>query len=155
MTINNTVTEFPRAKNLSKSVTLDDVIQSMIHWRSQKAKPQEQIPDQIWQDIFVLLEKFSETTIRTALGISAAQFRRKMDERQEISPSKAQIQQPTEPSRIDFCPAKPDISLHKPAKIPATNTLVVEFCRADGQIMKIHTTTDSFSDLMKAFFTGV
>jgi hypothetical protein len=41
------------------------------------------------------------------------------------------------------------------ADIPlATNTLIVEFCRADGKIMKIHTTTESFSALMKAFFCG-
>jgi len=32
--------------------------------------------------------------------------------------------------------------------------LVVEFCRSDGQIMKIHTTQDSISTLMQSFFGG-
>jgi hypothetical protein len=79
------------------------------------------------------------------------QFRRKLD---ELRPS-AQPQQAFRPPHIDFCEAKEaPLNHYKPARIPATNTLVVEFCRADGRIMKIHTTTDSFAELMKAFFGG-
>lgn len=81
------------------------------------------------------------------------QFQRKLDEH---TPHAATQNQKTHKTPIDFCEAKdtPSSSLYKPARIPATNTLVVEFCRADGRIMKIHTTTDSFSELMKAFFGG-
>jgi hypothetical protein len=102
-----------------------------------------------------LLNKFPESTICAALGISKMQLHRKIDERRSSVPSKPAKLHTHKPPHVDFCEAKePQPPLYKPAKIPATNTLIVEFCRADGHIMKIHTTTDSFAELMKAFFGG-
>lgn len=149
----NHVTEVAKRSQTLSAITLDDVLKAMDQWRANKRKRAEQIPESIWQQIFALHERFSESTLRSALGISAAQFQRKLAEynRQAVPSAPLPV--------MDFCEIKqsPPLlknSLYKPAKIPATNTLVVEFCRADGQVMKIHTTTDSFAQLMQAFFIG-
>jgi len=46
----------------------------------------------------------------------------------------------------------PKKSSYQPQSLPSGKTLVVEFCRADGRVMKIHTTQDSIPTLMKAFY---
>ncbi len=143
------ISEFPsQTKPESTVVTLDTVVQSLARWRTTKTMRNEQIPDDIWKNILALEEKFPELPLHSILGITKMQFLRKRD---ELSSSATRARQP----HVDFCEAKEDRSpCYQPARIPATNTLVVEFCRADGKIMKIHTTTDSFSELMKAFFSG-
>lgn len=152
MTTDNTVTEFPRATSQSKAITLDDVLQSITDWRANKETRNEPIPDELWKNIFTLLKKFPESTVCVALGITKAQLQRKLDENKSNAAMSIKI--PVLPN-VDFCEVKQkQTPLYKPEKIPATNTLIVEFCRADGRLMKIHTTTDSFSELMKAFFSG-
>lgn len=151
MSMDSNVTEFPNiVTHQAKNITLETVFQSMEHWRANKKNVQEQIPQAIWDDIFILLKTIPEAAVRGALGISAAQFRRKINPSTLASTSK--ILSPEQmPGAVDFCKAQPS-ALYKPVNIPATNTLIVEFCRADGRVMKIHTTTDSFAQLMQAFF---
>lgn len=157
MSNHTNITDISNHQSLKQpEVTLDSAVKAMEHWRANKRNRLEPIPEPIWQQIFILLDRFSESTLRTALCISTDQFQRRLAERDK----KISLSKPPSPA-MDFCEATqiPSLppsksQLYKPAKIPATNTLVVEFCRADGQIMKIHTTTDSFSDLMKAFFVG-
>lgn len=150
MTTDN-IAEFPRKNLESTDVTLDSVIQSLKDWRANKRVYGEPIPAEIWDSVFALVNKFPDLPIYSVLGITKAQFKRKLDERKSgtVKPAYGH-----ELPRMDFCEAKEPPSSYKPARIPATNTLVVEFCRADGRIMKIHTTTDSFAELMKAFFGG-
>jgi hypothetical protein len=53
---------------------------------------------------------------------------------------------------VPFCEVKIKRSNpyeHEP--LPSGKTLIVEFCRRDGQIMKIHTTQDSIPLLMQQF----
>lgn len=152
MSNSNTITEFPRSVSQSKTITLDEVAKTVTDWRANKETRSQQIPDDIWKNIILLTDKFTDTVICGALGISKMQLRRKIDEHKSSTTAFAQ---PSQLSKIDFCEAKQATTsapLYMPNKIPATNTLVVEFCRADGRIMKIHTTTDSFADLMKSFF---
>lgn len=149
------VTEFPNQAQSTPPMTLDSLVKAMTQWRTNKTNAQEQIPEFIWQQIFILLETFPQTTIRAATGISSTQLRRKLEERS----SRSVAHGPSTMATIDFCEAKESkpskhIPLYQPTRIPATNTLIVEFCRADGRIMKIHTTTDSFAELMNAFFAG-
>lgn len=153
MSFDNNVSEFPRMASQTKSFTLEDMIRAMEDWRTNKETRNEQIPDALWKNIFSLLNKFSAQTLCATLAITKMQFQRKLDEH---TPHAAKQNQQTHKTPIDFCEVKdtPSSHLYKPAKIPATNTLVVEFCRSDGRIMKIHTTTDSFAELMKAFFGG-
>lgn len=161
MPIDSSDTKFPQSVQAFTPalITLDSVVEAIESWRVNKKSMQEPIPESIWQQIFVLLEKFPESTLRAATGISSNQFRRKLQERAEGMNNTSSIPKVSSPAHIDFCEVKTSKSisqaaLYKPAKILATNTLIVEFCRADGQIMKIHTTTDSFAELMKAFFAG-
>lgn len=150
MSFDNNVSEFPHT---AKDITLEDTIRAMTDWRNKKGMRNEQIPDALWKNIFTLLNQFSIQILCATLGISKMQFQRKLDEHTSLAITKNQ--QASRPP-MDFCEAReaPPSLPYKPARIPATNTLVVEFCRADGRIMKIHTTTDSFAELMKAFFGG-
>jgi hypothetical protein len=156
MSNDSNITEFPSQAQLTSGVTLDSLVKAMTDWRTNKKNVQEQIPEWIWQQIYVLLEKFPGSTVRAATGISSTQLRRKLEERSSrtVSHEKPSV------ATIDFCEAKENkpsksAPLYQAIRIPATNTLIVEFCRADGRIMKIHTTSDSFAELMKAFFEGV
>jgi len=152
MTVDNRVTEFPKKPNEIVEITLDGVMLALANWRANKGTRGEQIPNDIWQSIFLLVKKYPDMPVTTMLGITKMQLQRKLDERTTTTDAPAK---PREYPRMDFCEPKEETSLpYKPARIPATNTLIVEFCRADGRIMKIHTTTDSFAELMKAFFTG-
>lgn len=157
MSNDSNITEFPSPAQVAPAITLDSVVKAMEVWRSNKKCVQEQIPEAIWQQIIPLLNRFSEATLRSALGLTTAQFRRRLEEPVDAITAHKPLAET--PPHIDFCEAKeiktPQTpSLYKPSRIPATNTLVVEFCRADGRLMKIHTTTDSFAELMKAFFAG-
>ena len=161
MSIESSIVKLPPSSQVASpsSITLDSVVEAMVNWRVSKKSPQESIPNSIWEQIFVLLKKFPESTLRAATGISSNQFRRKLQECSSEVSNVSPITKMNTPPAIDFCEVAtnkttPPIPLYKPAKVPATNTLIVEFCRADGQIMKIHTTTDSFAELMKAFFSG-
>jgi len=151
MTHNN-ITSFPKGE-LDSPITLDKVVLAMENWRASKKNIQDPIPDSIWQQIVALLDKFPEATVRAATGITSTQLTRKLKERNFAASSATSLQSP---SSIHFCEVKEEKSpaLYKPAKVLTNHTLIVEFCRADNQIMKIHTTTASFADLMKAFFEG-
>lgn len=151
MSIDN-ISEFPQPASQASAITLDSVIQTITDWRARKDTRNEPIPDVIWKQIFILLKKFPEPTLSAALVISRIQFQRKLDEQKLLETLSSKT---FDTPHVDFCEARQvPTPLHKPARIPATNTLVVEFCRSDGRIMKIHTTTDSFAELMKAFFSG-
>ena len=111
------------------------------------------MPEEIWEKIFMLTKEFPSSILRATLGVTSAQFQRKLDE-YSIKLSGQQKAAPLADLSFYEIP-KPKISsapLYQPAKALATNTLIVEFCRADGRMMKIHTTTDSFAELMRAFF---
>lgn len=149
----NTIIEFPSSKQTP--ATLAKVIEAMDHWRTNKNSPQEPIPETIWQQIFLLLEQnIPQSRIQAATGITRRQLNQKLMEHSK--PYAPNNQSATPSPVIDFCEVRQEKSStpYQSCKIPATNTLVVEFCRADGRIMKIHTTTDSFAELMKAFFSG-
>lgn len=133
---------------------LEDIIQQLDKWRANKKNVQEKIPEIIWDQIILLSKKIPEHRLRAALGLTSMQWRRKIEGYSSEQGASAIVESKRSPS-MEFCEAKTASQpLYTPAKIPATNTLVVEFCRSDGRIMKIHTTTDSFADLIKAFFAG-
>lgn len=152
MTIDNKIAEFPRTSNQPPNITLDDLVTEVNDWRANKRSRSERIPEYIWQKVFALLKKFPDSTICAALGITKAKLNQEREERKYVKTVELVLTDEPESKKVDFCEAEEDDAFYKPARIPATNTLIVEFCRADGRIMKIHTTTDSFAELMKAFF---
>jgi hypothetical protein len=154
MSNNENIISFSSGVESLKIPTLEDIIQQLDEWRANKKHAQEKIPEIIWDQIILLSTKIPEHRLRPALGLTNSQWRRRIEERPSEQVTSVMAENKNSPS-MDFCEVKTaPQQLYTPAKIPATNTLVVEFCRSDGRIMKIHTTTDSFVDLIKAFFAG-
>lgn len=92
MSNNNTIAKFSGANTTivntnENDITLDGLVKTMENWRTHKQNRQEPIPEAIWDQIFILLDKFSETTLRSALNISGGQFRHKMQQRSEAHTS--------------------------------------------------------------------
>ena len=131
----------------SFKLSLDNVLDEMERWRANKDphKPTS-IPDELWHKIFMLAKQYPPSKIRVLFGISNQQYQRKFKQLfpKEIYP---------EFSEVDLCEVNTP-SVVSPHDIPATNTVIVEFIRKDGQIMRIHTTTHHFQKLIQAFFEG-
>ncbi|NRA88697.1 MAG: hypothetical protein HRU28_15210 [Rhizobiales bacterium] len=134
-------------------VSLDEVLVELENWRANKPSPTASIPDSLWHKIFALAKIHTETKIRSLLSISTKQYNSKYA--QLFSPKATST---ASNAKIDLCQIKtpaPEKAVYQPLKIPASNTIVAEFYRPDGCIMKIHTTTESFSSLINAFFEAV
>lgn len=143
----------------SQPITFNSVFNMIETWRANKKTRGDKIPSEIWDGIFVVLETIPELRVLSALGITKDQLNSEQKERNKLITSKIEKSQPNKihddtPS-IEFCEVKPTFPLEsKPAKAFATNTCVVELYRADGMLMKIHICTESFEDLLHAFFNG-
>lgn len=133
------------------ALTLKDVLQEFEQWRTAKVNPAEPIPDALWRKIFVLAETIAPAKLRAIFGMSNAQYQKKFHELYPAADDALASSPPVSPS-LAFCEVKARPPFYQPQKLPTTPTLVVEFCRADGHIMKIHTTTDSFKTLISLFF---
>lgn len=139
----------------SKILTLESVKALLNDWRLSKKKVNEGIPVSLWKQIFALLGKHTETEIRSALNLTSTQLERgsALIEKEE----KAHQGDGTLPTSLEFCEIQNKASYpldYKPAQAFATNTCVVELYRPDGMLMKIHICTDSFDDLLHAFYKG-
>jgi hypothetical protein len=132
------------------SVSLDELLREFEAWRAHKSNPSEPIPNALWHKIFSLTPTFSPNKLRSIFGVSPAQYHKKWD---ELRPDKVPLSsKPIEPPP-QAPPHKAMHPLHQPLKLPSAMTMVVEFCRPDGQIMKIHTTTDHVQTLLNFFFS--
>ena len=155
--IKNNVTKFPSLTEGQENhqITLEILTSMMSVWRGKKKNAQEQIPEAIWDVVFMLIKTIPQSKIRTITGITAQQIKRKKQLRQNTNIIKEDKNSNDE---LEFCEVikeKPEIPIaYKPAKAFATNTSIVELYRADGMLMKIHICTDSFNDLLHAFFKG-
>lgn len=132
---------------------LDTVLKEMAVWRENKViHKQTAIPDELWRKILSLGNYHGATKIRSLFGISSKQYESKQ---QQIAGT---ISQPNT-THVEFCQvaATPPQPAYKPEAIPTINAntvTVVEFCRHDGNIMKIHTTTQHFKTIIQSFFEG-
>ncbi len=140
------------SKNIEKQspITMDEVFTELQQWRSSKKNVNATIPDSLWEKIFQLADIYSAAKIKALLGIGNSQYSRKSAQFRPKTPSKPSGQTQTTPA--DFCEVKTSKPVYQPLKIPATHTIVVEFRRSDGQIMKIHTTSENFKTLIALFF---
>ena len=161
------------ATYINTKTTLDSVIIAMQTWRSnnKNKKLQQPIPPSIWRQVFDLSQSHSPITIRKLLGISKPQYDKKFMElfplqnstKELLSEKTAQV-----PTAVEFCEINAtkvaatttnSTIKHKPhyEELPryiGVNTVIVEFCRADGKIMKIHTTSHCFKEIIDSFYTG-
>ncbi len=145
-------------------VTLDSVKEELTVWRSTKAKhKQPGFADPIWKRILWLGEKHGETKVRAFLGVSSEQYRNKavqfakkktQQEEDSIAPGFVEIPAPATSAQRSSSAQTPK-PIYQPATIQspeASSVSVVELCRADGVVMKIHTVKDNWPALMQAFF---
>ena len=156
------INEGTSAQQASKAVSIDEVYEEMEEWRSTKTLTgQRGIPDALWKKILVLGQLHTPSKIQKIFGLNATQYKSKLAEL--TTTGTATVTHGNMKNTVgavlpvELCEVKtrPEPPVYRPDYIQlATNTLIVEFCRADGKTMKIHTTTDSFSELMKSFFNG-
>lgn len=145
--------------NLSSNhsiLSLEAVLQQLEQWRATKDPHKKiSIPDDLWHKIFKLAKLHSPTKIRGLFGISTTQYNKKYEQLYPTQNAKQPVNK-TALENINFYEVKPRSS--KPMDlepyVPETTTIIVEFCRADGKIMKIHTATNNFNDLINAFYAG-
>lgn len=140
----------------SSSVTIDSVKKALNSWRLTKENRNAKIPEDLWEQIAVLLTLHSEREVRSALILTPIQMERaKQSASVQHGLKETNVSRPMEP--IDFCEAQEPASFplaYKPAEAFATNTSIVELRRPDGMLMKIHICTDRFEELLRAFFKG-
>lgn len=144
--------------NKNHPITLDEVVNELQTWRNQKPNRNTAIPDELWRKIFQLTAVLSPLKIKALLGISNAQYAKKYEEFYSTSAENAstppiiKTTQPEQP-KVAFCEVKTTTEpLYRPTSSLATHTIVVEFHRSDGQLMKIHTTNENFETLIRLFY---
>lgn len=142
----------------SKELTLEKVKEALNNWRSSKKRANEGIPVALWQQIFELLGKHTETEIRSVLHLTPTQLERGSLLIEETERLNQESRLPsTDKASIDFCEVQEKSSYplaYKPAEAFSTATSVVEIRRPDGMLMSIHICTDRFEELLRAFFKG-
>jgi len=157
----------------SSAVTLESVLFELDNWRTNKSNPREGIPDDLLIKMFSLKEQHPEPRLRAVFGMSVKQYEQHYH-RLYGNTSDNTSHKNTAPV-VDFCEVKPDYAANKenkvnkkannankdeeaykkygPSLLPATNTVVVEYKRPDGYLLRIHMTDDSFPKLLKEFAT--
>ena len=150
------VTSINKFLNQQPKNPLDLVCASIKEWRQQKKRRSEKIPNNIWDQIFALIQNIPTSKVLGTLNITREQFNNKCLERnliEYIDDFEPSDFTETCDSLADFCAIDTKYPLvSKPAKAFATNTSIVELYRPDGMLMKIHICTDSFAELLDAFF---
>lgn len=138
--------------------TLESALEEFNQWRDNKKHSGSPIPDGLWHKVFDLAEIYTALQVRTIFGINTQQYAKKYKALRGEKEIRAEESPKSEGSRLCEVTIKPATSTKKkssyqPQSLPSAKTLVVEFCRADGRIMKIHTTQDSIPTLMQAFYS--
>lgn len=138
-----------------QSLNLDSTLNKLKQWRETKSEhKQVKIPDEIWLEIFSLEEKYKISYLRKHFGLASKQYE---DKKNSLNIPAQSSMNATPPDEV-FCEVKPQTK-KQPIEIehdyvPVTTTVIVEFCRPDGRIMKIHTCTDQFKNIINDFFYG-
>jgi hypothetical protein len=149
--MSNTFTQVNASANQSEGasgLSLDVVLEEMHRWRQNKDPlKQKTIPDELWHKIFKLAKHYPPAKIRVLFAVSNSQYQKKF---KQLYPNEVA----DESSEVDLCEVKTQSSVYRSFNIPASNTVIIEFIRQDGPIMRIHTTTDHFQQLIQAFFAG-
>ncbi|GEM_PF-4857876 len=140
--------------------SIDAIFQELQQWRDNRDIHKEtSIPEALWKKIFSLAKTHPPSKIRALFGISSQQYQNKFNQYYPPLPDTAASSKskPADSASVQFCQAEVNTKpppLYQPLKIPATNTLIVEFCRADGQVMRLHATHDCLATIMPLFFNG-
>jgi len=137
------------------SISPDSTLYKLQLWRDTKSEhKQTKIPNEIWLEIFSLEDRYNSSYLRKYFGLASKQYE---DKKNNLNLSISSSSN-TNLSDDYFCEVNPPTS-KQPIEIehdyvPVTTTVIVEFCRPDGRIMKIHTCTDQFKNIINDFFNG-
>jgi len=144
----------------TSAVTLDSVMKDFVKWRSNK-KAQPSIPDSLWASVFTLNDEIAAGKLRVLFGLNTKQYQKKWAQLRgnggnaDSLAEKNQSCESVPPADV-FCEAIPLPVNGKPMKPVAferpAHSYLVEFCRSDGRVMKIHATHQNLGDLMASFF---
>lgn len=160
--------------------SIDVTLKKFAHWRKNKSHNASVIPNALWLQCFELAKEHGIASVKVLFGLSHSQYKKKYHElieskQPEINTGKSKVA-----SVVDFAQAQPaiesswDISddTQSTTEEPASNfadddlspkkkrlpsyidvtTIIVECIRPDGYRLRLHTTTDSITEVMQAFF---
>lgn len=167
---------------VTNQVSLEGTIAAFVKWRSEKASSErgnKPIPQELWDMVFTLEENgLSQRTLKSALNLSATQYRTQQSKRQQPQPTlqkesnslneqalfaeavvtpNSSIQTPEVPSLVEAAKETQhkikqlkttDLSKHE----LSTETIIVECIHNEGHRLKIHATSKKMSEIFKAFF---
>lgn len=128
-------------------IDLEKIYKEIESWRTKKKNQGEKMPDALWKKVIILCKQFpNQTKIRRRLLITKPQLKNKLREFGDDFV----FNDPVELCKI---PKIQNVPTYKKVEdsFSTLSTLIVEFCRADGCIMKIHTTTKSIQELINNF----
>ncbi len=138
------------------AAALLSTLNEFTQWRTQKKTPAEKIPDELWLKLFSHETTHSIPQLRSIFNVTNKQY--EQNQNRLLANTETQKNEAKESSLSNELPKLCEVTLkaapenpYKPDALPSGKTLVVEFCRSDGQIMKIHTTQDSIPTLMQSF----
>lgn len=134
----------------TKPLELSSLLEEFAQWRASKNNPADPIPDALWEKVFQLEKTYPCAALKQLLNISTKQYKHKVA---QLNVNNTRPDTPKgSPQKLCQVTVKKEPYQHD--ALPSGKTLIVEFCREDGKIMKIHTTQDSIPTLMKTFFGG-
>lgn len=156
-----------------EEVNLEQTLNELEIWRSQKEGYGARIPEQLYMKIVVLSQKYSPGKICALFSISGAQLKNKikyfekigyLDSSQEMDPSKVDFQEvkPSAPNlkkeqisnlmkSKENNVAFPENARNPKLKLDRT-TMVVEFFHGNHK-MAIHITQENLPELIDAFYS--
>ena len=92
----------------------------------------------------------NQAQLHRRLGITSTQMKRKLREIDDND----RYRNPAELCQVAAVPQQNTNYCHNSGNISPLATIVVELCRQDGAIMKIHTTTKSANEIINKFLGG-
>jgi len=134
--------------------SLTQVFTEVESWRSKKTTRGEKMPDDLWKKIIEIYKNYPEQAqLCRKLGVTKNQVNAKLlefgDEHFYHDPVKL-----CEIPKVSPIAGSKSTVPKLSQEFSSLATVVVEFCRSDGCIMKIHTTTKSIHELITSFLGG-
>ena len=126
---------------MNHSLTLEAVQKDFQHWRMSRKK-RAAIPDDLWQRVFSLLNRYPISKICSALSLNTAQIRSKLKPVNALKNSK---------SKESFV----EVSLKSAPMLNVKEEISIKFIRNDGASLSITSfPSDAINSLIDHFLIG-
>ena len=126
---------------MNHSLTLEAVQKDFQHWRMSRKK-RAAIPDDLWQRVFSLLNRYPISKICSALSLNTAQIRSKLKPFNALKNSK---------SKESFV----EVSLKSAPMLNVKEEISIKFIRNDGASLSITSfPSDAINSLIDHFLIG-